>query len=197
LRIGAAGHRSLGSTPGAGAQKGAPSINADRRSSQFFQCRHTLLKMGAMQTPALVRAALGIAMALAVVWSCQSCEIPESEPASRRFEQEAPVDKRKLSQAPVVVQVKIIEEYGGSKYYWMKVQVTSVLKNKSSGSVPSEVQVGYIDWSDPIVRLTGTRCTMYLVPCKDGWNDRWMLLGHYLGRGTSHGDRVLPTGERK
>ena len=67
----------------------------------------------------------------------------------------------RLESADAVARIKVVEEYGGSAYHFVKARVIKVFKNRTPQPIESEIGIGFLGtgYGIPITN----ECTVYLI----------------------------------
>jgi hypothetical protein len=87
---------------------------------------------------------------IVLFWLVPSCRTQESQYIAAH-----------LASADAVVRIKVVEEYGGSAYHYVRAKVIKVFKNRTSQPIESEIGIGYLGVGDGIP--IGRECTVYLM----------------------------------
>lgn len=78
-----------------------------------------------------------------------ACRVLESQYFENRF-----------ASADAVLRIKVVEEYGGSSYHFVKAKVIKVFKSQKTQPIDSEIGIAYLGSGNGLP--VGKECTVYL-----------------------------------
>lgn len=89
------------------------------------------------------------------------------------------IDSAKKRQSKAIVKARVLQEEGGSKYVWTRVQIMDVLCNKTNYRFPATLRIAHYSWKGSIPQ--NKIVILYLSPYPFGSeklnsNNEWMLL---------------------
>lgn len=89
------------------------------------------------------------------------------------------IDSAKKHQSKAIVKARVLQEEGGSKYVWTRVQIMGVLCNKTNYIFPAALRIAHYSWKGSIHE--NKIVILYLSPYPFGSeklnsNNEWMLL---------------------
>jgi hypothetical protein len=107
------------------------------------------------------------------------------------------IDSTKQQDSKLTLKVEIVEDEGGSKYNWVRVNVLSIIKNDTLYPISNSLSIAYYSWLPGLQE--GKTYIVYLVPFPIGSEepmnlDQWILL---KGNGSIGAELIKKTNKNK